>query len=149
MTILTFIKFAPVHFDLYKEWSMEDTIHPWFGDPIPEWFDYVMTTAFCFTWMIYDKDIPVAHLEVGLIEDDHSQGQISIMVAPHRQRKGYGRRILIRMLTRKELANVKRFYAFIKPENVASVSLFTVIGLTTKMSEVNEQGYFEYELVRG
>lgn len=148
MTTLRFVTFGEEHFGLYRKWSFHKAIHPWIGDPIQEWFDYVMNTPTCFTWMIYEGDTPVAHLEVAMLEDDHSHAQVVIIITPEKHRNGYGRRILKLMLSRQELADVTCFYAFIHRNNVASIGLFSAMGYKPTSSEPDEEGYLRYELKR-
>lgn len=143
---LTFVKFRREHYDLYTTWSADEEINRWLGDPTLEWLDHVLTTSHSFTWMIYEHDRPVANLQIDRLKDDPSQAQVTIMIAPHLRRHGYGQRILTAMLQQKELAHVTRFYAFVKPENTASVELLKTMDYKLVSPRPSDTGYVEYEL---
>ena len=148
MAELKFVRFQAEDYALYEAWSEEDEINHWLGSATTEWRDYILATQESFVWMIYDGDNPVANLEVDLLEDDASQAQVSYMVAPGFRRQGYGRQVLTCVLEQPELQGVRRFYAFVKPANVASVGLLTALGYTLVSPEPSEQGYVEYAYVR-
>lgn len=149
MKSVTFVRFALEHYALYAAWSADEEINRWLGDPTQEWLDYVLTTTQSFTWMIYENDTPVAHLQVDRLEDDFSQAQVTLMIAPQLRRQGYGRHVLTSMLEQPELIHVTRFYAFIKPANIASVELFRHVGYQPVSPEPSDNGYVEYEFQRG
>jgi RimJ/RimL family protein N-acetyltransferase len=145
---LTFVRFKREHYDLYATWSKDEEVNRWLGDADEEWLEHVLTTVYSFTWMIYEQDIPVANLQVDFMEDEPLEAQVTIMIAPQLRRQGYGQRVLTAMLRQAELRRVTRFYAFVKPENTASVELLKKMGYELVSPEPSNSGYVEYTFLR-
>lgn len=95
--------------------------------------------------MVYDAQTPVAHLQIDLPEANATEAQVTIMVNPAQHRCGYGRRTLRQMLTLPELAFIKRYFAWIEPDNTASVGLFVSVGFRALSTTPDDTGYIEYE----
>jgi RimJ/RimL family protein N-acetyltransferase len=144
-TGLHFIRFELAHMPLYAAWTGEGDGLRWLGAPTQEWLDYVLTTRNSLTWMVLDGARPVGHVQVDLLEDDPSQAQVSLVIAPDARRRGYARRILAALPGVPAHDHIERYYGFVHHDNAASRAMLDACGWRQLSPAPDDQGMLEYE----
>ena len=91
-------------------------------------------------WVIYEGTMPVSILDVEPY-DDGTAG-VALVVAPALRGKGIGRRVLLGLRQRPELAEVRVFIGAVDPENTAAKRCVTRAGFEVA-EQVDEEGMLQ------
>jgi len=152
------IELCPVReedFALIWEWANDPATRTssFHSEAIPweqhrKWCASRMNDAQCSFWIASNDD----REQVGVVRFDHADGEatISLSVAPHARRKGYGKKIIESACKRLfESSEVNLVRALIKPPNKASIKVFEQAGFRRDVSTtVQGQAAEQYLLHR-
>ena len=130
--------------DLLFNWANDHVVreNSFNSAPIPYeehiiWFKRMMEDSSILQFIMMNENNPVGQIRLNIEEDS---AEISYSIAFEHRGKGYGQKILqlVQELIRKNRPDIKRLIAKVKPENIASNTLFEREKYTMK--------YFCYEL---
>lgn len=110
----------------------------------PTWFDYVTQTAGVDAWIIFRKQVPAAVVQFG------EQPRPAIAIAMNPLLRGQGLCISVIRLTldQPELRHLDAIYAFIEPDNLASLRCAEKAGFSRVSDVPDADGMFEVVFTR-
>lgn len=123
------------------KWRLDETVIHYFRNPAPitkeghlQWYEQsYLKNSERYDFMIIEKDSGQAIGTVGVnrINNDEQSCEISYMIAePSFQRKGYAKESVTAMMEKMILQEIRRFYAEIHVDNIASIQTVSRLGFT-------------------
>ena len=120
--------------DLLYQWANDPLVrnNSFNTDPIPyknhvEWFNKMMSDSSVLQFILMDDDTPVGQIRLNV---DGEEGEIGYSIGSEFRGQGYGHMILqlVADEVRRSYPEIKCLIAKVKPENVASSTLFEFAG---------------------
>lgn len=133
------------------------TLQAWFEDkelskrlggmlPLHKYFDYVQSESNYFAWMALEGDTP-AGAAFMQIEPGEPQS-FGFLVKPELRSRGYGRRILQKLIVQPEVSGAKEWKVGIESDNIASQRCLASVDFVPESGIVDEEGFLQYICIR-
>jgi RimJ/RimL family protein N-acetyltransferase len=139
----------------FKPFTRDDIneLKSWFTKPNPEnrfiyayvdpkekpWFELIETSTDRFGYMVYQDSQLIGFLD---IEIDGDVASIALGIKPALRGQGYGKTLIVEMMSLPELQNIKKLKAGVELENLACQKVLIANGFT-KVGE--DDGIIEFE----
>jgi RimJ/RimL family protein N-acetyltransferase len=139
---LTFRIIAEQEYQLLKTWFDDAEMEQRLSFPTDQWFDYVRQTPGTYAWMIFDADMPVGYVQLGIEED--KRAYLAFGVKAEWRGKGYGRRILQALVNRPEVAGLASIEGGIQADNISSQRCVIAAGFRAQSETPDADGFINY-----
>ena len=124
-------RFVPADLGWYAGWFQDPELHRWLG-PVAD-VEWLTREPHEPVWVLDDAGTAVV-LELTLDDGTHGfHGIIGLSVAPHRRRRGLGRRAVSDLLGGVLEVPPGAWVAFVEPANTAARTLFRGIAASERM----------------
>lgn len=125
---LDFVKLDSEGLIHLEVWFKDPEVLNWLGGrlPLDRWYHYVEQSPSYYAWMVYEEGSAVGNIHMELYSD--RTASVGLLVNPSKRYKGYGSRMLEKLLVRTELAGVQTVKAYVETDNFASLHCFKKVG---------------------
>ncbi|HLU20992.1 MAG TPA: GNAT family N-acetyltransferase [Bacillaceae bacterium] len=134
---LVFCEINMNHIPVVNSWYHDNTDSSYVEELTESFVMYVASNPNHYCWIVYQNNVPVGKVTYEIVEQ---KAYIDILIRPDYRRKGLGKRIIEKVISRSEISSIKQIVAGIKHTNTASINLFKSVGFDAEGSEIDSDG---------